>query len=144
MVVSRGVVVRTVPPTCATPSVAETAYPLAGLLPSVSVVDARPLLSVVALVVLNDADPSSGFRLNVTVRPDTLFPSSVASTVNVTDSPGSRVPNRLIYNASGGPLTKAIGGGGGGGGGVLTDAVTLTDALPADAVTVYEPGGFLS
>ena len=30
-------------------------------------------------------------------------------------------------------------GGGGGGGGVLTVAVTLTDALPVDAVTVYEP-----
>ena len=115
------------------PTDAVTVYSLAGLFPSVSVVDARPPLSVVKLVGLNDAAPSSGLTLNVTVWPDLL--PSVTSAVSVTDSPGWKGPARLMYSARG--------GGGGGGGTAPTVTVTLTDSLPADTVIVYEPDALL-
>ena len=110
---------------------AETVYEPEASLPSVSVVCARPLLPVVALVGLSDTVPLSGLTLNVTVCPSVAVPSSWTSTTNVNASPGSPDPGLLI-------TTMDISGGGGGGG-VSTVAVPLTDWLPSVAVTVYEP-----
>ncbi len=94
------------------------------------------MLPVVALVGLSDAFPSPEVILNVTVFPDAGLSPSVTLTVNVNESPGSPDPGKLA--------TLMINGGGGGGGdGVLDFAVTLTDALPADAVIVYEPVALL-
>ena len=62
-----GVSTVAVPLTDWLPSVAVTVYEPEASLPRVSVVLARPLLPVVALVVLSDAVPSSGLTLNVTV-----------------------------------------------------------------------------
>ena len=74
------------------PNVAVTVYLPEALLPSVNVVRALPLLSVVPLVVLNDAVPLFGLRLNVIVSPDTprFAPSLTCLTeaTNVTVSPG--------------------------------------------------------
>ena len=124
------------------PTDAVTVYSLAGLFPNVSVVDARPPLSVVELVGLNDAAPSSGLTLNVTVWPDLL--PSVTSAVNVTVSPGWKgPPDRLMYSASGSDGGTIATGGGGGGGTAPTVTVTLLDALPADTVIVYEPDALL-
>ena len=112
---------------------AVTVYEPEALLPSVSVVRASPLLSVVALVVLNDAVPSSGLRLNVTVSPDTprFTPPLTALTeaVNVTESPGWKGIDSFLYRVR-------VGGSSGGSGGVSTVAVLLTETLPTDAVTV--------
>ena len=62
-----GVSTVAVPLTDWLPSVAETVYEPEASLPRVSVVLARPLLPVVALVGLSDAVPLSGLTLNVTV-----------------------------------------------------------------------------
>ena len=126
-----GVSTVAVPLTDWVPSVAVTVYEPEASLPRVSVVLARPLLPVVALVGLSDAVPLSGLTLNVTVCPCVAVPSSRTSTVNVNASPGSPDPGLLI-------TTMDISGGGGGGG-VSTVAVPLTDWVPSVAVTVYEP-----
>ena len=109
-------------------SVAVTVYEPVASLPSVSVVLARQLLPVVALVGLSDAVPLSGLTLNVTVCPCVAVPSSRTSTTNVNASPGSPDPGLLI--------TTMDNSGGGGGGGVSTVAVPLADWLPSVAVTV--------
>ena len=108
---------------------AETVYEPEASLPRVSVVLARPLLPVVALVGLSDAVPSFGLTLNVTVCPCVAVPSSRTSTVNVNASPGSPDPGLLITTMDNS----------GGGGGVSTVAVPLTDSPLIDAETVYEP-----
>ena len=109
---------------------AETVYEPVASLPRVSVVLARPLLPVVALVGLSDAVPSFGLTLNVTVCPCVAVPSSRTSTVNVNASPGSPDPGLLI-------TTMDNSGGGGGGGSTVT--VSLIDKVRTEAVTVYEP-----
>ena len=126
-----GVSTVAVPLTDWLPSVAVTVYEPVASLPRVSVVLARPLLPVVALVGLSDTVPLSGLTLNVTVCPCVAVPSSRTSTVNVNASPGSPDPGLLI-------TTMDISGGGGGGD-VSTVAVPLTDWVPSVAVTVYEP-----
>ena len=85
------------------------------------------------MVLLNDAVPLSGLTLNVTVSPDAAFPLSLTSAVNVTESPGWRAPELLMYR------TIVCDGGDE----LSTVAVPLTDWLPTDvvivAVIVYEP-----
>ena len=51
-------------------------YDPEALCPSISVVEARPLLPVVVLAVPSDALPSPDVILNVTVFPDAALPSS--------------------------------------------------------------------
>ena len=58
------------------PTVAVTVYEPEALPPSVTEVDARPLLPVVALVGFSDALPSPDVILKVTVFPDAAPPSS--------------------------------------------------------------------
>ena len=58
------------------PTVAVIVYEPEALSPSVTEVDARPLLPVVVLVVPSDALPSPDVILNVTVFPDAALPSS--------------------------------------------------------------------
>ena len=91
------------------------------------------MLSVVVLVGLSDTVPLSGLTRNLAVSPGAGFPSFRALTVNVKASPGAPDP---------GWVATCMDTVGGGGGGVTAVAVTLTDALPADAVTVYEPEAF--
>ena len=115
------------------PLVAVIVYEPEALFPSVNVVEARPSLPVVVLVVPNDALLSPEVMLNVTVFPDAALPSSCTSTVNGNVSPGAPDPGpltTLIDNSGGG------GGGGGGGGDVSTVAELLTEPLPTVAVTV--------
>ena len=110
------------------PTVAVTVYEPVALSPSVTEVDALPLLPVVALVGFSDALPSPDVILNVTVLPEAALPSSWTSTVNVNASPGSPDPGPLITL-----MDNTVGGG------VLTVAVPLVDLEPTVAVTVYEP-----
>ena len=58
------------------PTVAVTVYEPDALSPSVTEVDARPLLPVVALVEFSDALPSPDVILKLTVFPDAALPSS--------------------------------------------------------------------
>ena len=109
------------------PNVAVTLYEPDALLLSVSVVRALPLLFVVPLVVLNDAVPLFGIRLNVIVSPDTprFAPSLTCLTeaINVTASPGWKGVDSTLYRvrmggwAGGGDGGSASGGDGGGGDG---------------------------
>ena len=58
------------------PTVAVIVYEPEALFPSITVVEARPSLPVVVLVVPSDALPSPDIMLNVTVFPDAALPSS--------------------------------------------------------------------
>ena len=71
-----GVLTVAVPLEDLEPTVAATVYEPDALPPSVTEVDALPLLPVVALVVPSDALPSPEVMLKVTVFPDTALPSS--------------------------------------------------------------------
>ncbi len=114
-------------------SLAETVYEPEALLPNVSVVCARPLLSVVPLVGLTDAVPSAGRTLNDTACPCAGLPSSWTVTVNVNASPGATAPGTSVIAMDNF----------GSGFGFLTVAVPLTDSVPTDAVIVYEPDASL-
>ena len=71
-----GVLTVAVPLVDLEPTVAVIVYEPDALPPSVTEVDALPLLPVVALVAPSDALPSPDVILNVTVFPDTALPSS--------------------------------------------------------------------
>ena len=71
-----GVLTVAVPLVDLEPTVAVIVYEPDALSPSVTEVDARPLLPVVALVGFSDALPSPDVMLNVTVFPDAALPSS--------------------------------------------------------------------
>ena len=71
-----GVLTVAVPLVDSEPTVAAIVYEPEALSPSVTEVDARPLLPVVVLVVPNDAFPSPDVILKVTVFPDAALPSS--------------------------------------------------------------------
>ena len=71
-----GVLTVAVPLVVLEPTVAVTVYEPEALPPSVTEVDALPLLPVVALVVPSDALPSPDVMLKVTVFPDAALPSS--------------------------------------------------------------------
>ena len=71
-----GVLTVAVPLVVLEPLDAVIVYDPEALSPSVTEVDARPLLPVVVLVVPNDAFPSPDVILKVTVFPDAALPSS--------------------------------------------------------------------
>ena len=71
-----GVLTVAVPLVDLEPLDAVIVYDPEALSPSVTEVDARPLLPVVVLVVPNDAFPSPDVILKVTVFPDAALPSS--------------------------------------------------------------------
>ena len=115
--------------------VAVIVYEPEALFPSVSVVCACPLESVVVLVVFSVAFSSLGGILKSTVRSSVRRPSRRTSTVNVNVSPGSPDP---------GLVTTLMEYSGGGGGGEVTVAVPVTDLPLLVAVIVYEPEALVS
>ena len=111
--------------------VAVIVYEPEALFPSVSVVCACPLESVVVLVVFSVAFSSLGGILKSTVRSSVRRPSRRTSTVNVNVSPGSPDPGlvtTLMENAGVGGVCESS-----------TVAVALTDTPLLVAVIVYEP-----
>ena len=89
-------------------TVAVTVYEPDAFSPSVIVVEACPLVSVVALAGLRDAFPSPDVILKETVFPDAALPSSCTSTVNVNSSPGFPVPG-LVTTLMDNPVCDTVG-----------------------------------
>ena len=123
--------------------VAVIVYEPEALFPSVSVVCACPLESVVVLVVFSVAFSSLGGILKSTVRSSVRRPSRRTSTVNVNVSPGSPDPglvttcygvfwrrlqshSQIVPGCGGGEVTVAV-------------SVPVTDLPLLVAVIVYEP-----